>query len=210
MLKKKISLEDVLNDYIASEPNPDYEALNRWVSRFPQYRKELTEFTAHWSHMENLPPHTDTKDLSEDTLILRAMSIVGDRIHALQSKKQSTQVEMTDLLAEAKRQNLTIKDIADRSGLSVPIIAKMGRGLLDSSSIPKLAIERLAEAMGRTTEEATAFLQRPMKPAYDLWFRAKEQPKPPEKHENFFDAIRNDRTLSDEQLAFGLSLEKTP
>ena len=81
-LDKKRMLGDVLNEYVASELHPSYSSLEKWIRKFPEYKEELTEFTAAWSPMEDLPPPNNIKEVDQDTLLRRAMSIVDGRLHA--------------------------------------------------------------------------------------------------------------------------------
>ena len=89
--EKKIPLEDVLNDYVSTEQNPSHEGLKKWIQQYPEYKRELTEFTVNWSLMEHLPHVLEPHEVNQETLVLRAMSIVEDRLHAAtESKKQKT------------------------------------------------------------------------------------------------------------------------
>jgi transcriptional regulator with XRE-family HTH domain len=207
MVKRKLSLEDVLNEYLATESKPNYEALKRWVKRFPEYKYELADFTANWSKAINASEPNTADAVDEETLMLRTMSIVGDRIHAMRSEKQHVKASLVDLTAEAKKKGLGINDLAKLSELSVPIIAKIARGFLAPLSIPKLAIERLAVALDRTVEDVVTFIQNSTMSAQGVRFKSQEQPELPLEKEDFFDAVRNDRELSEEQRKFWLEFE---
>lgn len=54
------TLDDVLNEYMASEEKPSHAALVRWIALYPRFEKELTDFTVAWSLQEALPPHPET------------------------------------------------------------------------------------------------------------------------------------------------------
>lgn len=207
MAERKKSLEDVLNEYLATESEPSYEALERWAKRFPEYKDELSEFTVSWSKAENALEPNVADVVDEETLVLRAMSIVGDRLHALHPKKQESKADLTNLMAEAKKNGLTIKELAKLSELSVPIVSKISRGFLDPLTVPKLVVERLAAALNRTAEGVAFLMQYSSMSAGGVFFKSKEQPELPKNKENFFDAVRNDRELDEKQKKFWLELE---
>lgn len=47
-----MELQDVLDAYAMTEPGPNLTTLAEWTRRFPQYRRELSEFTAQWQLLE--------------------------------------------------------------------------------------------------------------------------------------------------------------
>lgn len=77
----QITIEDVLNEYVASIAEPNQDDLEVWIQRYPQYKQELTEFTVSWSLMERLPPHPDVEEIDQETLTLRGMSVVKNLLH---------------------------------------------------------------------------------------------------------------------------------
>jgi len=83
----KRPLEDVLNEYVATEHKPNHKELKRWIKQYPEYKQELIEFTVNWGLMEHIPQSEVLKEeVSEEILVLRAMSIVEDRLHYLKEK----------------------------------------------------------------------------------------------------------------------------
>ena len=208
-LDKKRMLEDILNDYVSSEPNPSHTALEKWIRKFPQYKEELTEFTVNWSLMETLPPSDDIKEVDQDTRVLRAMSIVEDRIHAHAQKKKMAKKKISDLLSEIQKQGLNIPKLAAQTGMGVPMTTKLVQRLIDYTSIPREALKRISGSVGRGTDELIEYFCQPAMIPDTVQLSAKNGPKLSENKESFFDAVRNDRTLDDSQRAFWLSFEKT-
>ena len=104
---EQITIEDVLNDYTAFSSTPNKEALVEWIRRYPQYERELTEFTASWVLMDKLPSSPSRAAVSKDTLVLRGMSVVQNLLH---QKKQSTSTSdekpLASILNVAKGYNL--------------------------------------------------------------------------------------------------------
>ena len=213
MPKKKAILEDVLTDYVASEPRLSHAVLQKWIRLYPEFTKELTEFTVNWELMEHLPPVSDPKLQDKNTLVLRAMSIVTDRLYKRRQQrqaeeaKQTVEAEITDLVAEGTLRGLNVHTMADRCNLSVPLLMKISRRFIVFAGIPKQVIEWISGAIGRTVDEVNTYLQGPMMIPEGVKFRAKSSPKLPEKQEDFFDVVRKDTTLDDVRRAALLSLE---
>src|SRR5258707_8977583 len=77
-------LEDVLQAYALAEPSPSYDALSDWIRRYPQFERELTEFTASWTIMQVVPSSSQSEERGdEDRFVLRAMSILENVLHAI-------------------------------------------------------------------------------------------------------------------------------
>jgi len=74
--QERQTLEDVLDEFVASGAGPNSASLAEWIRRYPQYERELTEFAASWSLMKWLPPSPDAEEVDEETLVLRGMSVV--------------------------------------------------------------------------------------------------------------------------------------
>jgi hypothetical protein len=203
--KTRRSLEDVLNDYVASEHLPNHEALKKWVLLYPEYRKELTEFTVNWGRMEHLPHVPTPIEVSEDTLVLRAMSIVEDRLYVFKSKGKASAAVIVSLLEEGKNFGLDVSKFAAQCRVSVPIMLKLSRRFIDFTSIPSELLESLAAAINTTAQSITAYLKQPAL-ADGMRFSSKTKPALANQ-ENFFDAVRNDQAMDNETREYWLLLE---
>lgn len=96
--REKRHLEDVLNDYVAMEQNPSHGGLTKWIQQYPEHKKELIEFTVNWGLMEHLPQVPILKEVSEETLVLRAMSIVEDRLHTLKEQEKDSESRINEVI----------------------------------------------------------------------------------------------------------------
>lgn len=203
--KTRRSLEDVLNDYVASEHLPNHEALKKWVLLYQEYKKELTEFTVNWGRMECLPHVPTPIEVSEDILVLRAMSIVEDRLYAFKSKGKASAAVIVSLLEEGKNFGLDVSKFAAQCRVSVPIMLKLSRRFIDFTSIPSELLESLAAAINTTSQYITAYLKQPAL-ADGMRFSSKSKPVLANQ-ENFFDAVRNDQTMDNGTREYWLLLE---
>jgi hypothetical protein len=206
-LKKKGHLEDVLNDYVAMEQNPSHGGLIKWIQQYPEHKKELIEFTINWGLMEHLPQIPIPKEISEETLVLRAMSIVEDRLHTLKEQTKASELRINDLLTTCKQLGLDVHAMAAQCKVSATIMMKLSRRFIDYTSIPQELIECIAAMIRESTQAVMDYLRKPIS-AEGMKFSAKTSPKLPKKQENFFDAVRNDSTLGAELQKYWLSREK--
>ncbi len=85
------------------------------------------------------------------------------------------------------------------------LIRKLDRRLLRYASIPQEAIDLLAQTLRQQISVITQYLQGGPTLAQGASYRSEKAPALVEQ-EDFFEAVRNDRTLSDEQRHFWLSL----
>lgn len=199
-------LLDVLNDYVESELTPNYSVLRKWVQKYPEFKDELTEFTVAWSLAKNSPP--EAKEVTSDTLVLRAMSIVGDRLYAHGLPKQLPKTKLTDFFKEARNVGLNVHMVANKANMSEQMVTKLARCLIDFETIPNEAVSKLSASINRPQDDLREYFRKPPTAPSYARFSAKSGPKPPDKVENFFDAVRNDRTLDDDTRAFWLAFEK--
>jgi len=200
------SLEDVLNEYVDCERTPTYEALNKWIQQYPQFKTDLTEFTANWTLMNELPPASEVKAVDKTTLVLRGMSVFENRLHCLRSQSQSESRKIKGLLAEGLRQGLTITQMAVDCRLSVPIVRKLDQRLISFRSIPNQVIDCLSKEIKCNPIVVADYLKQPMTLAKGAEYRSKEAPKLPAEPQDFFDAIQNDVTIKAQERSYWLSL----
>ncbi len=205
---KRETLEDVLNAYVAYSSGPSYEALTEWIRRYPHFEKELTEFAVGWSLNETLPPVDEPEEVDEDTLVMRGMSIVQGILNREEWEPVDKQTPFIGLLKEGKARGLSIHGLAEATKLSAVLIRKLDRRLILFASIPTKAIAVLARAVARGKDEVADYLRgRPVLP-YGASYKAEEAPKLSEA-EDFFEAVRTDKTFPEEWRRHWLSQESS-
>ena len=201
-------LEDVLDAFVASDVNPN-EALGEWIRRYPQYEQELTEFAVSWSLMRSLPAAPDAEEVDEDTLVLRGMSIVQNLLHSqsMESVSESV-VPFESLIAEGRIRGWEPRQFAQKAELGVILLRKLDRRLICYASIPPDAIKNLADSIKRKASSIAVYLQQNPTFAAATEYRSEQTPVLIQQ-ENFFDAVRADRTISPEHAARWLELEQS-
>ena len=202
------SVEVVLDAFMASEPEPSTTALRGWIGRYPYYERELTDFVAAWILMDTLPPDPNTEEPDEEALMERGTTMIDALLPERDEQFPGEERRpFAGLLGEASNLGLTMHDFANVTGLSPALVAKLDQRLIRSTTVPTEVLRRLAGAIQRTTEEVLDHLRRePVVPAA-LEHKADEAPAVPDR-QDFFDAVRADRGLDDEDRRRLLSLAR--
>jgi hypothetical protein len=193
-------LEDVLDAYLSATGTPTHEALTAWVRRYPQYERELTEFTVDWSLLRHLPPATGTASVVEATLVARGMETLRPLLGAVaQEQATSDGAEpLASLVGEAQRRGLPVSALAQRAGLSVPLVLKLDRRLIRAATLPAQVVQSVAAAIGRDLATVSSYLQGAPRLAQNASYHAGQAPTLAGQ-EDFADAVRGDLTLTEEQ-----------
>ncbi|MGI8546814.1 MAG: hypothetical protein ACR2M1_05685 [Gemmatimonadaceae bacterium] len=110
------------------------------------------------------------------------------------------------LLTEGKRLGITADDLAERVGVSDSILRKLDRRLINPASIPTRITRDLGLALNCDVVQIASYVQLPPIFAEGAQHRANQAPALPTAQEDFFDAVRRDRTLTEERKALLLSL----
>ena len=201
-------LEDVLDAYVASGVD-QIAALEQWIQRYPQYEQELTDFAVSWSLMESMPSGSNAKEIDEEVLILRGMSLVQNILHERPSGVgQRLGPPIESLSTEGRAQGFDLQQLAQVAGLGIITFRKIDRRLIRYSSIPQVLIDDIAGAIAREKTDITTYLQQGPTLVAAAEHRS-EQPPALAEPEGFFDAVRNDPTVSSTDLARWLELEQS-
>ena len=159
----------------------------------------------------------ETMDLAELRQVRRMMgdnveeseqqflSWLGTLKGGLEGAKTVPGQRIESILSKAKQLGLDAPGLADAAGLSVVLVAKLDRRLIDYRSIPMKVFDVLANALRETSTLVSEYLRQPPVLAMEARFRANESPKIPEQ-QNFFDAVRSDKSISEERRATLLAL----
>lgn len=194
-------LDDVLDAYMAGGDTPSHERLAQWARRYPHYARELTEFTAAWSALAWLPPAT--APIAEAELVRRGMRTVSGMVRERVTRRAPEAIG--SLLEESRARGLAVDALAERAGLSVPLVLKLDRRLIRFATLPAQVVESVAGAIGRDVAAVAAYLQAGPRLAASASYHAAQAPTLAGQ-EDFADAVRADLTLSDERRALLLAL----
>jgi hypothetical protein len=201
--EQHISLEDVIDAYVASSADSGEDTLAVWVESYPQYASELRDFAAHYKLIKHLPERTYTAE-EEGLINTRAASVVQNLLYRRRAGVAGSEDEVAGLINEAEMRNLSLEQFAEATGLSAPILAMLDRRQVRYESIPRRAIDNIARVIRKAVSAVASYLQGEMRlqPAH---FRADEAPKTARLQE-FSALIAIDRELSESQRRQWLEL----
>lgn len=200
------TLDDVLDDFMATTERPSYDTLREWIRRYPQFERELTNLAASWALTEHLPPNREAID--EERLLLQGASLVGNILHERRSARDRQREEpsaIVSLLARGNDVGLKLRSLADAVGMSPALVREIDRRLIRLASIPDEAIRSLARALRCAPEAILQYLDGSPRFAPGAQYRADQAPALGEQRD-FFVAVHEDKSLSAEQRARWLAL----
>jgi len=174
-MNKPLTLDDVVEAIMVEEEEPAYDAMTRWIARYPQFKKELVRFFGTWAiQAEQLeePQTIDSKSIASRG-VSYALSLI-DKRDAAQS-----------ILDCARAASLSVEELAARTCLDDSILQKFNRRLI--TDVPQECTRRLAAALGKTGEFVTHLILG--SPAL-VEVRYKARTKPVAKQEDFATAVR--------------------
>lgn len=188
-----ILLEDILDAVVVEEPEPSYAALTRWCERYPEHRKDLTEFFATWAVQAELP---EDRAIDEDRLanlsVSHALNILHERDAAVKRASDSS----PRLITAGRAAGISEEDLADRAELDAIIIRKLDLRRL--TGVPNACVERLAGALGVASAQILKMITGPPLVSAGTRYKAKRRPVP--STEDFADAIRTSALPEDRKL----------
>lgn len=199
--KQNLTLDDILNEFVAAYEQPTAEALESWAARYPQFRKELVDFAAAWAEQLVLPPAPELSAEQEKLLVDRAMSHVQNVVFK-RAQSESTQAEhraIASLTGEAKRAGMSGQEFAKACGLDLALVTKLNNRQIKARSIPARLVSHIARLLERTVESVSEYLALPPQALAGRAFLARGKPQS-SGQQSFADAVRAS-SLSDAEKA---------
>jgi len=197
------TLERVLDQIVEADEMPGPAVLDRWVREYPQFENELVDFMESWTLMNSaaslagdLEEEVDEISKVDERLMLRGMSIVQNLLHEMGTRANAVP-RLESLLGAAKAAGLGLPDFARATRLGDALIRKLDRRLIRFSSIPRQAIDAIAEAVRVPVQAVAMYLQQPPTFAAGTHYRADRAPRLAEP-EDFRVAVEKDPTMSAE------------
>ncbi len=204
-LRPQETLEDIITAFVDAVPNPTKDDLTEWIKQHPQFRQELIEFAASRALIDLLPPVAPERP---ETELVEEGRRIGREVLRRATEQRAVEDPLpASLLAHAREQGTSVRDLAKRTGLSVAIVRKLDRRLIRAQSMPRRVIGVVAQAVRVSSDTVRRYLEQPPTFAVGAQYRSDVAPRLAEQ-EDFFDAVREDRSLTDEHRAFLLSLDQ--
>lgn len=202
-------IDQVVEAYLEACEIPSRETLSEWAHRYPKFERELMDITVAWIQMRTFPPAEPSHPESDDRSIQGGMSIVRKLLDDEQARSdgQPSQIRpIRALFTEASRRRLSQVQFASLLSFTTSILEKINYHLVQYESIPLHLIEAIADVLELDKLSVVAFLQRPAVIPQGAQFKSRQVPqvKP---QEDFFDLIRTDPDLTEEQRKYWLMYE---
>ena len=163
MMNKPFTLDDVFEAIMVEEKEPAYEAMNRWIARYPHFKAELVSFFGTWAIQSEQPEELQAID--SESIASRGVSYAL----SLLDKRDAVQ----SILDCARAASLSAEQLATRTRLDDSILQKLNRRLI--TEVPRECIRRLAMAVGKTCEYVGNLILGPPVLA-DVRYKAKTKP----------------------------------
>jgi hypothetical protein len=201
-------LEDVLNEFTAEldDAGASYALLKSWTARYPAYARELADLAAGEALLRHSPPTSDAVD--DQRLVqagLDAARGVLDRVRQARPLTTPVPAAVRGLMARGRDLGLNIRQVADRTQLSVTLVGVLDRRLVRFASIPREVVDALAAVLQTQVTSISDYLQQGPAFAPSASFRAEEAPTLPAM-QDFSEAVRQDPMLDANRKAALLRL----
>ena len=190
--KNEATLDDVFNTFVAENDRPTAENLQKWVKRYPQYRRELVDFAVAWAEQLILPPAPELGPEAEKALIDRAMSHVLNVAYNRDLQEQQ-RAENDDpihsLTGETQRAGMNARELAEACGLDVALISKLNSRQIKPETIPAQLVSLLGKLLQKSTTAISVYFAEPPQAATGMAFLARRKPMSGAQ-QSFADAVR--------------------
>jgi len=165
-----ITVEDVLDQFVAEFPEPTRDGLLTYIARYPQHREALVSFAATALEQRSLPPAEAFSHEQATRFAGRAASALEnylfgrDQARSAPAAASRSASSLSELAAAA---GTSLALVAERLSLDMGLTSKLDRRLIRAETIPRRLVEGLAEHLGSTAEIVSQVLRGParMSPA---------------------------------------------
>lgn len=206
--EERPALDDVLNTYLAAVDEPDLDSAREWGRRFPEHAEAIRDFVTSWKLAATLPADPHAPPIDSEAFVQRGMAVVAGVFRREQEKDRavSPPPPIENLLAEAKARGMMPPELAAQLSVSVPLLAKLSRRLIEPASIPRQLVEAAAMLLGRAADAIASYFEQPPTIAAGAFHRASKKPTVASR-EDFFAAVRSDPAITKERRDHWLSLD---
>ena len=179
-----VTLDDILDEIMLQEQEPNHQALTRWCKRYPEHTEELARFFATWAVQQVQTEHPAIdEELVASRMVSHALNLLHSQAVAVGVQVQAVSDARLHKMVRAR--GLSDDTLVSECGLDRSLLAKLDRHLIVFSSIPQACIDRLARVLERTAEAViTAVRGEPIPLA-----SYKSKSKPTLRQEEFLDAV---------------------
>ena len=190
--RNEITLEEALNTFVAENERPTRDNLQEWVTRYPQFQRDLVEFAVVWAEQIVLPLPPKIGAEAEKVLIDRAMSHVFNVAYGRDSQVQEQAVSdepIVSLTDEAERVGMNAHKLAESWDLDLALLSKLNSRQLEPKSIPQELISRVGRLLQKPSDVIVGYLAKPPQSLEGKAFLSHGKPQIAAR-QHFADAVR--------------------
>lgn len=185
-------LQDIFEAYSLETPDiNDLSILQRYIEKYPQYKKELTEYAAEGA-MLKFDLETEISDKEKN----RVAELTRRNFDKFWAGKETRIQSIESLITAAKSLGMKKQEFAKRIGLNPSQLFNLEVRQYIFSTIPTTLIETVAETLQTTKETIENFLS--LTPSVAANYKSQDRPDELEQI-SFAQAIKEDETLTDEE-----------
>ncbi len=182
------SLQDVLQELVATVDRPDEVALEDFVGRYPQFAAELTDFAVEWVLQETLEATEPTGE--------PAASAVPEAMRRFRDTLAEHQAPAADPFADSSPADLA--RIAGALRLDKTILAKLRDRKIVAETVPDTLLEGLCGELAIQPQVMAAHLAAPARLHAGVSFKAAAPPRSGPK-ETFAEAVRRSTLAAEDK-----------
>ncbi len=163
---KPMELEEVLAQCEQEIQQHGRPNLKEWLIQYPQYADEIIEYCSFSWDFEEAQKRSPDPRIEADL-----------RKAAQDAFLEATRFPFGPKLGYwADRLGMSTKDLADKLGIGMSVLAKLDRRLIRPETIPQTLVDRLATVLRRPVEWIRQYLEQPPVWAHNASYRAFGEP----------------------------------
>jgi len=152
---RKPTLDDVLGEIAASDMAPDARTLRTWMTKYPEYKREIIDFATDWVAMDAWLNNDAITAEDVDLVVNRTMS----RVQTMLAAERPATIK--DLFKDAKSAGHDTDSLQRTLGIDRTIMTSLAARLVAPATVPLRLIETLAQTLDRTMEAVRVYLRMP-------------------------------------------------
>ncbi|MCP3961767.1 MAG: hypothetical protein GY719_28325 [bacterium] len=186
------SLQDVLQELVATVDRPDEVALEDFVGRYPQFAAELTDFAVEWVLQETLEEE-EPADAADASAVPEAMAHFRETLRETLAERQASTADPF-----ADRSPAELARIAGALSIDKTILAKLRDRKIVAETVPDTLLEGLCGELAIQPQVMAAHLAAPARLHAGVSFKAAAPPRSGPK-ETFAEAVRRSTLAAEDK-----------
>jgi len=184
-------LEDIQDEIVSTEQEPNHEALVRWSRQYPQHKEALTKFFAVWAVQlaKGKQPEVNEARIG-NRMVSHALNLIHNQKAAVENNVVAQELRLCRVI---RTSGVAEDEVLAKCHLDETLLAKLDRRLIRLASIPVALFQCLAELIRVSINDITTALAGDPIPLSSY----KAKGKPSLKQESFLEAVASSELPDD-------------